>query len=250
VVTLVIPALSFAGVITASARPSNDMVVKGQELQVPVVIDISELPEVLGSYTASLTWNPNVLKYISHSPGVAEGFTSPVVNPAETSEGELLFAAANPYGTDGEVNILNVVFEVIGAEGADCALALSITAIYAAKTFNDLMPYVELVTGVEGGLRVAEIPKQFALLQNHPNPFNPFTEIGYQLPKIVRVKIQVFNTSGQLVKILVDGQVQAGTHKIRWDARNDDGTIVPSGMYFVVMNAEKFRAERKVLLVR
>lgn len=89
------------------------------------------------------------------------------------------------------------------------------------------------------------LPSDFLLHQNYPNPFNPTTTISFELPKSSRVSLKVFNTLGQVVAILVDGQKQGGFHQIQWDASN-----VPSGIYFYLLQAEEYVETKKMVLVR
>ena len=127
--------LSFASTtIHVSAQPVENRLAEGQTITVPVAIDVTNLPERVGSYTAVLSWNENVLSFKSFSAGSSEGFTTPVVNNTETKNGRLIFAAANPHGLRGAVNILNVTFEVSGAVGSDPEIELKFTAMAAAKT--------------------------------------------------------------------------------------------------------------------
>ena len=71
----------------------------------------------------------------------------------------------------------------------------------------------------------------FSLSQNHPNPFNPSTEISYALPSESRVRLEVFNTLGQRVSLLVDGVKEPGLHTVRWDG------ATASGVYFYRIEA-------------
>ncbi len=240
-----------SGLITATAQPTNDMAATGQQIVVPVIIDLSGLPEKLGSFTAALNWDNQILRYLHHSPGSAEGFNSPVVNAAKASEGKLIFAAANPRGAEGKVNVLNVTFEVIGSRGSRSAVKLNISAMAAALTFHDLLPYLaESVTGVEQGIRVGEIPKDFSIFQNHPNPFNPSTEITYQLPGNHRVRLEIFNSVGQKIRTLVNEQKAAGTYTVSWDGKDDSSKTVPAGIYLCSFEAGTFRESIKMMLVK
>ncbi len=90
----------------------------------------------------------------------------------------------------------------------------------------------------------------FHLGQNYPNPFNPTTTIRYRISKSSRVKIDVFNILGQQVATLVDGQKKAGSYEIVFDARNNSGKSLASGMYFYRLQAGEFIRIRKMLLVR
>jgi hypothetical protein len=72
-----------------------------------------------------------------------------------------------------------------------------------------------------------EIPRAFTVFQNHPNPFNPSTEIRFAIPERNRVIMTVYNLSGQKVSTLLDSELSAGVHTIRWDASG-----MSAGLYF------------------
>ena len=76
------------------------------------------------------------------------------------------------------------------------------------------------------------LPKQFDLHQNYPNPFNPSTTIQYTLPHHSHVILTVFNTLGQQVATLVNADIDAGYHEVRFDASG-----LASGVYFYRMQA-------------
>ncbi len=85
----------------------------------------------------------------------------------------------------------------------------------------------------------------YALEQNIPNPFNPETEIHFQIPIADHVIIKIYNTLGQEIKILADEEFQPGYHNLRWDGRDYAGNLVPSGVYFLNMRPEDlFRPEK------
>lgn len=109
-----------------------------------------------------------------------------------------------------------------------------------------------LVTAVDNGKKeeAASIPKEFALYQNYPNPFNPTTQIKYDLPKDTHVKITIYNLMGQVVKTLVDEDQPAGSHTIRWDATNDFGQRVASGIYLYVLKAGDFVQSKRMTLLK
>jgi tetratricopeptide (TPR) repeat protein len=94
------------------------------------------------------------------------------------------------------------------------------------------------------------IPEKYALAQNSPNPFNPATEIRYQLPENCQVSLVVYNLLGQQIRTLVDKQQPAGFHSARWDGKDDLGQAVASGLYLYVMNAKQFRQVEKMLLLQ
>ncbi len=96
----------------------------------------------------------------------------------------------------------------------------------------------------------ANVPLTFALEQNYPNPFNPSTTIRYQLPQDREVSLVVYDILGQVVKTLVRGQQKAGAYSVQWDATNDAGFRVSSGMYIYRITAGTFTESRKMVLLK
>jgi len=86
---------------------------------------------------------------------------------------------------------------------------------------------------------LAAVPAEFELGQNYPNPFsasgifdNPSTMIDFALPEAGKVSLQIFAETGQLVRTLVDHEMTAGRHFMRWTGRNEFGNPVAAGTYF------------------
>ena len=71
---------------------------------------------------------------------------------------------------------------------------------------------------------IKAIPVSFALQQNFPNPFNPSTEIRFDLPENDNVTLAVYNMMGQKIKTLTSGNMSAGYHSIIWNGTNDSGS--------------------------
>ncbi|MBD3338199.1 MAG: T9SS type A sorting domain-containing protein, partial [Candidatus Lokiarchaeota archaeon] len=84
----------------------------------------------------------------------------------------------------------------------------------------------------------ANIPADFILHQNFPNPFNPDTKIKYQLPINSFVQIYVYNIAGKLVKTLVNENQQAGFQSVTWHGKDDKGFDVSSGVYLYQIKAQ------------
>ena len=93
-------------------------------------------------------------------------------------------------------------------------------------------------------------PQTFVLNQNYPNPFNPTTQINYQLAKDVHVKLTIYNMLGQEVRQLVNDLQQAGTYRIFWDARDQSGSAVPTGIYHYRLQAGNFISVKKMILTK
>jgi subtilisin-like proprotein convertase family protein len=94
------------------------------------------------------------------------------------------------------------------------------------------------------------VPSEYVLKGASPNPFNPVTEIAYGLPADGRMALRVYNVAGKLVRVLVDGDVDAGYHAAVWDGRDDRGEPVASGVYFCRMEAEAFEQSVKMVLLK
>ncbi len=100
---------------------------------------------------------------------------------------------------------------------------------------------INTVTGV-----VAQtVPAEFSLSQNYPNPFNPTTTIRYALPAVTDVQLEVYNTLGQRVAVLVDGKQGAGYHDVEFKA-----TGIPSGIYYYRLKAGNEITARKMILMK
>lgn len=93
-------------------------------------------------------------------------------------------------------------------------------------------------------------PTVSALRQIAPNPFNPSTTVSFDLARPGRVRLEVYNVTGARVRTLVDQVEAAGRHEIRWDGRDNTGSSVGSGVYFVVMEAEGVSESRKISLIK
>ena len=87
-----------------------------------------------------------------------------------------------------------------------------------------------------------------ALNQNHPNPFNPDTNISFSMPETAPVSLKIFNLKGQVVKTLVSGIMAQGQHRVSWNGLDDSGQYVASGMYFYRLEYDGKTLTRKMVL--
>jgi hypothetical protein len=99
------------------------------------------------------------------------------------------------------------------------------------------------VVGIEPVSNI--IPEKYELYQNYPNPFNPVTNIKFDLPGSSRVKLVIYNSIGQKVAELFNGELSAGTYKYSWDAGN-----FASGIYFYRIESDNFVATKKLVLLK
>jgi hypothetical protein len=135
--------------------------------------------------------------------------------------------------------------------GAGTFVALPTTYDSGANEFvATITGFSEFILGSTGALTdVVEAgdvkPAAFRLEQNYPNPFNPSTTVRYGLPRKSNVQLAVFNTLGQQVATLVEGEQEAGYHEIKFGASG-----LASGVYFYRLKTGDFVQTRKLLLLR
>ena len=91
----------------------------------------------------------------------------------------------------------------------------------------------------------SNVPEEYALFENYPNPFNPSTTIKFALPEQSFIKLDVYNSLGQKVTTLVSEELVAGTYSFNWDA-----TKLPSGVYIYNIQTKNFVDVKKMMLIK
>jgi hypothetical protein len=94
------------------------------------------------------------------------------------------------------------------------------------------------------------LPSTIQLEQNYPNPFNSGTTIEFTVSQLGHTQISIFNLLGQLVTVLVDEEISAGTHQLMWDGKDFSGAVVPSGIYFYEIETKGHNIARKMILLK
>ncbi|MBD3348068.1 MAG: T9SS type A sorting domain-containing protein [Candidatus Eisenbacteria bacterium] len=95
-----------------------------------------------------------------------------------------------------------------------------------------------------------EMPIEFGLKQNVPNPFNPVTVIQYQLPQPAHVRLDIYNVAGKLVRTVVDERQEAGYRSVTWNGRDENGHRVASGVYLYRMQAADHVSKKMMVLLK
>ncbi len=96
----------------------------------------------------------------------------------------------------------------------------------------------------------AQVPETFKLGQNYPNPFNPDTKIDYTLSAAGHVTLEIINMNGRVVRTLVDDMQIAGGHTVSWNATDDGGRLVASGVYLYRLQAGDQVDSKKMILLK
>jgi hypothetical protein len=95
-----------------------------------------------------------------------------------------------------------------------------------------------------------ELPEKPELSQNYPNPFNSNTIISFSIPQAGRVRMEIYDIGGRLVKHLTDMDFTAGANQVIWNGTNDNETEVASGLYFYKFECEEYSKVSQMTLIR
>ena len=126
--------------------------------------------------------------------------------------------------------------------GKSFVVTVQVTDGFSTVTTTATLTASSSITAVED---LGGFPTEFSLMQNYPNPFNPTTSIRFALPKDSDVKLTVFNMLGQEVATLFNGTLNAGIHKVDFDASK-----LTSGLYLYRIEAGNFISVKKMLLMK
>ena len=155
----------------------------------------------------------------------------------------------NPYGYvlfDGPANQICTSITTVGSEAyviwvddSDYSIE-GYTSLYAQKISNE--------TPINDSIMPSIV--NFQLIQNYPNPFNPSTNIKFIINETTNsYTLNIYNLKGQLVKTLVKGNLEKGTHNIVWDGTDSNGNNVSSGIYlYSLSNGKSNQIKRMVLM--
>ncbi|GEM_PF-1521695 len=130
---------------------------------------------------------------------------------------------------------LSLSFHILRGSGGDGSGTIALDDILFANSST---------SGIAAESK-AILPESLQQLQNWPNPFNDATEISFILPRRARPELTVYNVQGKRVATLAAGERPAGCHRLIWQAAG-----MPSGAYFLVLEAGEERSVKKCLLLR
>jgi len=229
----------------------------GDQVSVPISINNADN---LTAGAISVKYDRSVLRVVKVTP-------EPLLNGAYwksnviEENGEIRFAFAmldqtgridlhssTDSGHDGECplrsSIMQIEFELIG-NVEDITTDLKIGHVEIAESLS-----IRMFDG-----SITFLPQKSALLQNYPNPFNPETWIPYQLAKDADVHISIYDLQGRLVKMINLGKKSAGSYITKsraayWDGRNSRKEKVSSGVYFYHLQADDYRATKRMLIIK
>ena len=112
-------------------------------------------------------------------------------------------------------------------------------------TFDPGNWILKTVNSIVVGVDDEVVLNEYSLEQNYPNPFNPNTTISFNLAKSGLTTLKIYDAIGNQITILVDGNLEAGWHKIDFDASK-----LTSGIYFYTLNSGSFTETKKMTLLK
>ncbi len=194
------------------------------------------IPVELTSFTAISQYGKVILNWSTATEINNLGFEIERIITSNETNGEwILVGFREGYGTTTEPRDYSFVDDIGGLIGNSLAYRLKQLDFDGSYEYSDeVMVEVEIL-----------LPSEFTLHQNYPNPFNPVTTISYSLPLNSQVELVVYNTLGEEVIQLVNGEKEAGQHSVEFDAAS-----LPSGVYFYKIQAGSFDAYKKKVLMK
>ena len=219
-----------------------DLVSDNDQSELSINIDYNSIVRGL---EFELLYNPSLIALNAPSlPIIQDNIT---LDYSEIKPGQLKVIVANLSGGYIESNnqsYVSIPVEFIGDE-RDVA-NISINNSNIAGSDGRLVNLIERTTSST----IQILPVEFALHQNFPNPFNPITEIQFDLPDESKVSLNIYNLMGQKIRTLVSSTYSPGFHSITWDGTNEFGEMVSSGMYFYSIQINSFQATKKMLFLK
>ena len=159
----------------------------------------------------------------------------------------LCLADCNDDGAIDAYDVLGIVDAILGtgecAPGA-CTAKLTPEALELLKSLDSYLS-AEDYDRFMAMMKEVLTPTEYRLAQNYPNPFNPVTTIEYSLPKTSKVRLEVYNVLGQVVKVLTANEQEPGSYTVRWD-----GVNASSGVYFYRLTANEHSITRRMVLMK
>nr|MDA3813021.1 carboxypeptidase regulatory-like domain-containing protein [Candidatus Cloacimonadota bacterium] len=181
-------------------------------------------------------------------------------NPEAVSQGEDIFVSwdvpANRSLSHYKVyrNLVMIAEDVLDNFYLDLSVpngtyTYNIRAIYSGD-YQSALSSDAVIEHVQTNVDGIIVPVKTELTGNYPNPFNPTTTISFSTKKAGHVSINIYNMKGQLVKTLVNEQLEAAYHDVVWNGKDNSNKSISSGIYFYKMRSSNYTATKKMILMK
>ena len=196
------------------------------------------------------TWNATSLQ------GLPVSFYGLVINPINPDQ-LVAGGVISPYGIalyetfDGGINWTEIIANDTTA-GISCLVSDTTNdefVVYGGTFGDGVIRYTSDLISVQENENT-EIPLNYKLCKNYPNPFNPTTNIQYELPQKSDVQISIYDLLGRKVTTLVSEKQDAGKKTVTWNATNDQGKPVSAGVYLYQIRAGEYMQTKKMVLLK
>lgn len=149
------------------------------------------------------------------------------------------------HSNTSPAEVVAVDFDKDGEAADTFEVSLTVTGSLGSKKVSKSIyyPIEEPVTGITETGQI--LPKEFKIYNNYPNSFNPETRVAFDLREAQNVLLEVYNTAGQKVATLVNGQLAAGNHLVKFNAAS-----LSSGIYFYKINAGSHVDVKRMSLIK
>lgn len=205
----------------------------------------------LKGYGIRITYDPSAIQFINAS-DKGETFLKTDNRQAEifgvldhdAGNGEVFIASGITHGdpVEGEGVLATLQFRVLGNDPQNALIEIA----QGLLIDGGLNPSIAQNLGD----RFAQMPTEYALEHNFPNPFNPETTLRYAIPQAGDVTLIVYNVLGQEITRLVDAKQTPGFYAVRWNGQDALGRSVASGVYLYRIQAGDFNKTHKMLLLK
>ena len=221
------------------------------EVFIPVqVTDLTDLEIV--SYEFCVSFDQNVLKAkgISLDKTISSDFIMPIANldqPGRIFGGSFGLTPLSDSGI-----LIYLIFNIIGSEGSSTYLNFD-SFVFNAGRPNTIVQNGIIKLGGPSSINIYnddKTPGDYFLSEGYPNPFNSTVNIQYGLPLSKDIELSVFDLLGRKIKVLLKGFRPQGIYQASWNGTNFSGEMVPSGLYFIIFQCEKFNKVIRVNLIR
>jgi hypothetical protein len=247
----------------------NELVYDDGEPDGGVLLDSEQIAAVRMS-SDSGTWRLKTAGYyLYQGEGKVRIFDDDVGQPgSDLVEGFSILADKGPGWYSVDLEPYNITIEgefYVGIEGLDpffnCSIghdfleggngrAWDYTPGFDWSYDPDVTYFIRAGITDEVGVEEELTSQPIIVLQCYSNSFSRSTAISYSLPQSGRVNISIWDASGRCVRTLIDAKETEGNHSTRWDDTDNRGNLLPTGVYFLKINTNRFTLTRKVVLVR
>ncbi len=209
------------------------------------------LPVELSSFTAAAGNGVVTLRWVTQSEINNERFD---VLRAPERNGVYQVIGFRPGQGNSNAPISYSLADNLVANGTTYWYKIADVDVNGVRTEHGPVSATPQAAGTEIITLNADVPANFKIYPAYPNPFNPSTNLKFDIPAgsqgLQDVKVEIYNTIGQKIRTLFEGIAEPATHSLAWDGADDNGQTVPGGVYFAVLTTGHFRESVKLTLVK